>query len=180
MWFIHKIKFPSCDKSKTVWSYTRYTRKVFEMLLTPHNLSSLTLHRCAYIRATEQYLHVFELTIPICIDILKRPFHTINFQRGKKTLLVNELKVCGSGGVAPRINLATALWGVRFIPWELYPREELLVPTVYEVGCGPVTVWVFRRRVKPLDTSGTRSMVISLSSQWNGHYTDWDILLNIM
>jgi hypothetical protein len=57
------------------------------------------------------------------------------------------------------------LWGVMFITWQLYRREELLVPTEYEAGLAQVTVWVFRRSEKPLDTSGIRSVTILLSSQ---------------
>ena len=69
---------------------------------------------------------------------------------------MNELKDCESGGLAPRIlNLATTLWGVIFITYQLYLREEHLVFTEYEAGSAPVTFL----------TSGIRSTIILLSSQ---------------
>ena len=75
MWFILKIKFPSCDKSETVWSYTRYTRKVFEMILPPQqqyviaDLTPLCIHQwkwkiptCVRTDYTDMHRHVNPLT----------------------------------------------------------------------------------------------------------------------
>lgn len=110
-------------------------------------------------------IHQWNWKIPTCVRTDYTDMHrhvkeiishwiTIIFKE-RKILPVNELKDCGSGGLAPRIlNLATTLWGVIFINYQLYVREEHLVFTEHEAGSAPVTVRVFRRRENPLILPG--------------------------